>query len=183
MTRFRLTLGLMALLSFSGCGGRAEDTTILAPPAAEVVEPTRSVALETLAEPAVRDAFCGWVGASAAGVAGGAVAGLDCARLVERCREVASNTEPAAPANAALGLFGIADALEGALGCPVSFESMDACLAELIEWTASRYPDGPGCGMATPIEPPGLQDLAALPSCLVVAVNCPELLQRLLAAQ
>jgi hypothetical protein len=35
--------------------------------------------------------------------------------------------------------------------------------------------------MTTPIAPPGLQDLSQLPSCVVVAVDCPELLQQLLA--
>jgi hypothetical protein len=183
VTRFRSTWGLLGMLSFCACGGRAEDRTILAPAAADTPEPTRSVALEALAEPAARDAFCGWVGASAAAVAGPAGPEVDCAELVERCRDAASNSDIAAPANAALGLLGVPEDLEGVLGCPVSFESVDACLAELIVWTATRYPDGPGCGMATPIEPPGLQDLAALPNCVLVAVTCPALLQQLLATR
>jgi hypothetical protein len=171
----------MAVLWLCACGGRAEDTTILgAPPdAADAREPPRSVALEALAEPAARDAFCGWVGASAASVAGAA---LDCPGLVERCRAAAANTALAEPANAGLGLLGVPENLARVLGCPVSFEALDACLAELIEWTVARYPDGPGCAMTTPIEPPGLQDLSSLPSCVVVAVECPALLQRLLAS-
>src|SRR6185436_15823563 len=144
---------------------------------------TRSVALEALAEPAARDAFCGWVGASAAGVAGRAGAQLDCAQLVERCRASASSAAVAGPANAALGLLGVPQDLQGVLGCPVSFEALDTCLAELIEWSVARYPDGPGCGMTTPFQPPGLQDLSALPSCVLVAVDCPALLQQLLASR
>lgn len=174
----------MAALGLCACGGRAEDTTtILSEPADETGSgaPTRSVALEALAEPAARDAFCGWLGASAAGVVGRAGAQLDCPQLVDRCRAAASNTAVAAPANAALGLLGVPQDLEGALGCPVSFEAVDVCLAELIEWTAARYPEGPGCDGTTPIEPPGLQDLSALPSCVLVAVDCPALLQQLLA--
>jgi hypothetical protein len=147
----------------------------------EPAAPTHSAALEALAEPAARDAFCGWVGASAASVAGRAGQGLDCPQFVERCRAAAANTNLAGPADSALGLLGLPADLEGVLGCPVPFETVDACLAELIEWTVARYPDGPGCGMATPIQPPGLQDLSQLPSCVVVAVDCPELLQQLLA--
>jgi hypothetical protein len=184
VTRFRRTLGLMGVLSFSACGGRAHDTTTILPEpptATEPAAPTHSAAIEALAEPAARDAFCGWVGASAASVAGRAGQGLDCTQFVERCRAAAATMNVAAPANGALGLLGLPADLEGVLGCPVPFETVDACLAELIEWSVARYPDGPGCGMAAPIEPPGLQDLSQLPSCVVVAVDCPALLQQLLA--
>jgi hypothetical protein len=176
-------LGLSGVLAFVACGGRAKDTTILSEPAAETTEstvPPRSEALDALAEPAARDAFCGWVGAS---VAGGAATTLDCSRVVERCRQAASDAALDGPLDVASGLLGASGDLESILGCPVSFDVVDACLAQLIELSVSRYPEGPGCGAAAPVVPLGVGDLPALPSCIAVAVDCPELLRQLLAAR
>ncbi|MEY2934700.1 MAG: hypothetical protein RL033_5449, partial [Pseudomonadota bacterium] len=83
------------MLTWLACGGRAQDSTTILPepePEPESVssEPEQSRALTALAEPATLDAFCGWVGATAAGLASGA--GLDCSEVVSRCREAAADS-------------------------------------------------------------------------------------------
>jgi hypothetical protein len=180
-------LGLLAVLAFGACGGSAKDTTVLldqppAQPGAD--EAPRSQALDALAEPAAREAFCGWVGVSAANVAGRAGAPLDCSQVVQRCRQAASDVTQNGSLDVASGLLGGAGDLQDIIGCPVSFDVVDACLAQLIELSVARNPDGPGCGAASaPVEPFGVSDLPALPSCITVAVNCPALLRQLLAAR
>jgi len=178
-------LGLLGVLGFGACGGRAKDTTVLLDPApAEpgAEQAPHSQALDALAEPAAREAFCGWVGSSAANVADRAGAPLDCARVAERCRQAASDASQNGSLDMVSGLLGGAGDLQNIIGCPVSFDTVDACLAQLIELSVARNPDGPGCGAAA-VEPLGVSDLPALPSCITVAANCPELLRQLLAAR
>ena len=179
--------GLLGVLAFGACGGRANDTTVLsdAPPAQPgAAEAPRSQAIDALAEPAAREAFCGWVGMSAANVAGRAGAPLDCSRVAERCRQAAFDATQNGSLDIASGLLGGAGDLQNLIGCPVSFDVVDACLAQLIELSVTRNPGGPGCSAATaPVEPLGVSDLPALPSCITVAANCPELLRQLLAAR
>jgi hypothetical protein len=180
----RLALGFLGLLAASACGGRAQDTTILTGlPADGPVEeqPAASGALQALAEPAAREAFCGWIGASAANVATQFGAELSCSAAVDRCRETTSDPRFGGTLQAAAGLVGAAGDLRGVLGCPVSVGTLDACLGELIPVAVARYPEGPNCGRAAPAAPLALSDLAALGSCLQVAVDCPELLRQLLA--
>jgi hypothetical protein len=184
----RLAWGFFGLLASSACGGRAEDTTILTglpsdgpaeePPPA----PAAGGALQALAQPAAREAFCGWIGASAANVAAQLGADLPCSDAVNRCRETTSDPRFSGTLLAAAGLVGAAGDLEGVLGCPVSAGTLDACLGELIPVAVERYPEGPNCGRAAPAAPLGLNDLATLGSCVQVAVDCPELLRQLLAA-
>jgi hypothetical protein len=180
-----LLLGLTGSLALGACGGKAQDTTTFTePPSTEPVsfDPAGSRALEALSEPAARDAFCGWIGASAANLADRAGTALDCSSLVQRCRDAASDPSLAGPLDVQAGLLGVPDDLEGALGCPASVTEIDACLGELIQVVVARYPDGPGCGTAAMVAPLGLQDLVGLSSCLQVAADCPELLQQLLAS-
>lgn len=183
----RHALGFFGLLAALGCGGRAQDTTILTGPPAdgpaesEPAPPAASGALQALADPAAREAFCGWIGASAANVASQFGAELACPEAVDRCREATSDPRFAGTLQAAAGLVGAAGDLEGVLGCPVSAGTLDACLAQLIPVAVARYPQGPNCGRAAPAAPLGLDDLATLDSCVQVAVECPELLRQLLA--
>lgn len=144
--------------------------------------PVEVGALQALAEPAAREAFCGWIGASAANVAAQFGADLPCADAVDRCRETTSDPRFAGTLQAAAGLVGAAGDLQAVLGCPVSVGTLDACLGELIPVAVARYPEGPNCGRAAPAAPLGLKDLATLGSCVQVAVDCPELLRQLLAA-
>jgi hypothetical protein len=152
------------------------------PAEAEPASPAASGALQSLAEPAAREAFCGWIGASAARVAGQFGAQLACPDAVDRCREATSDPGFAGTLQAAAGLVGAAGDLQGVLGCPVSLGTLDACLAELIPVAVARYPEGPNCGRAAPAAALGLNDLATLSSCVQVAVECPELLRQLLAS-
>jgi hypothetical protein len=173
------------MLAWLACGGRAQDsTTILPDPGSEpesvTAEPEQSRALAALAEPATRDAFCGWVGTTAAGLASGA--GLDCSDVVSRCREAAADSSLMAAPELQADLLGMSGNLESVLGCPATLGEIDGCVAELIELVVARYPEGPACGVAAPVEPLGLQDVSALSSCLQVGLKCPELLQQLLAA-
>ena len=184
----RLALGWFGLLASSACGGRAQDTTILTglpsdgPVEEQRVAPPGGGALQALAEPAAREAFCGWIGASAANVAEQFGADLPCSEAVDRCRETTSDPGFTGTLQAAAGLVGAAGDLQGVLGCPVSVGALDACLGELIPVAVARYPEGPNCGRAAPAAPLGLNDLATLRSCVQVAVECPELLRQLLAA-
>lgn len=176
-------LGLFGVLAWLACGGRAQDSTRIVPePEPESVEPepAQSRALSALAEPATRDAFCGWLGSTAAGLAGGAIA-LDCGEVVSRCREAADSSLMDVPEVQA-DLLGVSGNLESVLGCPATVGEIDGCVAELIELVVARYPEGPACGAAAPVEPLGLQDLSSLNSCLQVGLKCPELLQQLLTA-
>ncbi|MEY4546636.1 MAG: hypothetical protein RL685_2831, partial [Pseudomonadota bacterium] len=151
-------------------------------PQPEIVssEPEPSRALTALAEPATREAFCGWVGTTAAGLAGGA--GLDCNDVVNRCREAAADSSLMAAPELQADLLGMSGNLESVLGCPATLGEIDGCVAELIELVVERYPQGSACGIAAPVEPLGLQDLSGLSSCLQVGLKCPELLQQLLTA-
>ncbi|HEU4576905.1 MAG TPA: hypothetical protein VFS67_01525 [Polyangiaceae bacterium] len=183
-----MRLGWFGLLAVSACGGRAQDTTILTAlpadgPAEEEQAPAASGALQALAEPAAREAFCGWIGASAANVAGQFGADLRCSDAVDRCRASTSDPRFAGTLQAAAGLVGAAGDLQGVLGCPLAISTLDACLAELIPVAVARYPEGPKCGRAAPAAPLGLEDLATLGSCVQVAVDCPELLRQLLATR
>jgi hypothetical protein len=180
-----LSVAALSVAALSGCGGKANDTTtLLEPPSAapESFDPAASRALEALAEPAARDAFCGWVGASAASLAGRAGSSLDCSEVVERCRDAASDPSLEGPLDARAGLLGVPDDLSGVLGCAASVTEVDACLGELIGAVVARYPDGPGCTGPAQVQPLGLQDLVGLRSCLQVAADCPQLLQQLLAS-
>jgi hypothetical protein len=174
-----------ALALAVACGGRAEDTTTLIEP--PVQEPEQfdvgqSRALAALAQPATRDAFCGWLGASASGLVGPGAA-LDCETVTRECREAiaapgALDEDAALP----LGLLGLPNDLEELAGCPVSVSSLDACAAELLTLIVERYPDGPGCTGSIDAPQLELNDLATLESCLSVVVSCPQLLQELLDA-
>ena len=175
------------MLALLACGGRARDSTILLPDGSEPdepepVEPASSRALAALAEPATRDAFCGWVGAAAAGLPLAGDDSLDCSEVASRCREAASESSLMTAPEVQAGLLGMSGDLESVLGCPATLGEIDGCVAELIEVVVARYPAGPACGDAAPVEPVGLQDLSALSSCVQVGLKCPELLQQLLAA-
>ena len=168
------------------CGGRAQDSTTLLPesdPEQVEAEPGQSRALAALAEPAARDAFCGWIGSTAAGLAGELGNELDCGAVVSRCREAAADSSLMAAPELQADLLGMSGNLEGVLGCPATLVEIDGCVAELITLVVARYPEGPACGAAAPaVEPVGLQDLSSLSSCVQVGLKCPELLQRLLAS-
>jgi hypothetical protein len=183
----KLVLGWIGVLAFCACGGRADDTTTLIQPAPPPPEPTSfdvasSRTLEALAEPAAREAFCGWVGSSAANLAGRTGSELDCNEVVDRCRAAAEDPALAGSPELPMGLLGVNADVEGLLGCPTSLAEVDACVAELIGVVVARYPEGPACGAAPPAQPLGLQDVVGLRSCLRVAAECPELLQQLLAS-
>lgn len=175
------------MLALLACGGRAQDSTTLLPepgPEPEPVEPepAPSRALTALAEPATRDAFCGWVGSTAASLPVGAGSQLDCGEVVSRCREAAADSSLMAAPEVQADLLGMSGNLESVLGCPATLGELDGCVAELIEVVVARYPEGPACGAAGPVEPLGLQDVSSLSSCVQVGLKCPELLQQLLAA-
>jgi hypothetical protein len=175
----------MGMLAWLACGGRAQDSTTIVPepdPDPIPSEPEQSRALAALAEPATRDAFCGWVGATAAGLASGSAAGLDCGDVVSRCREAAADSSLMAAPELQADLLGMSGNLESVIGCPATLGEIDGCVAQLIELVVARYPQGQACGAAAPVEPVGLQDLPALSSCVQVGLKCPELLQQLLAA-
>src|SRR5262245_38539193 len=112
-------LGLVGVLAWLACGGRAQDSTrILAEPdpAPEAVESGGSRTLTALAEPATREAFCGWVGSAAANLAGsnllGGAAELDCSEVVSRCREAATDTSLMAVPESQADLLGMSGNLE-----------------------------------------------------------------------
>lgn len=174
------------MLALLACGGRAQDSTTLLPepgPARESVEPEAvpSRALTALAEPATREAFCGWVGSTAASLPLGAGNTLDCGEVVSRCREAAADSSLMTAPDVQADLLGMSGNLESVLGCPATLAEIDGCVAELIEVVVARYPEGPACGAAASVEPLGLQDLSELSSCVQVGLKCPELLQQLLA--
>lgn len=174
------------MLGALACGGRAQDSTTLLfepePEPVELAEPSGSRTLAALAEPATREAFCGWVGVTAASLPLGTAGALDCGEVVSRCREAASAPGLMGAPEAQADLLGMSSNLEAVLGCPATLGEIDGCVAELIETVVARYPQGPACGEAEPIEPLGLEDLPSLSSCVQVGLKCPELLQRLLAA-
>lgn len=175
------------MLALLACGGRAQDSTTLLPepgPEPEPVEQEQapSRALTALAEPATRDAFCGWVGSTAASLPLGTGNQLDCGEVVSRCREAADDSSSTAAPEVQADLLGMAN-LESVLGCPATLGELDGCVAELIDVVVARYPEGPACGAAEPVEPLGLQDLSSLSSCVQVGLKCPELLQQLLSTR
>lgn len=145
-------------------------------------ESAPSRALTALAEPATREAFCGWIGSTAASLPLGEGNALDCSEVVSRCREAAADSAAMTAPEMQADLLGMSGNLESVLGCPATLGELDGCVAELIGVVVARYPEGPACGAAAPAEPLGLQDLSSLSSCVQVGLKCPELLQQLLAA-
>jgi hypothetical protein len=65
--------------------------------------------------------------------------------------------------------------------CQVTAAQADACMAELVGVVVTMA-DGLGCGMDAGLPELGPELLLTAPSCLVVALTCPELLEGLFPA-
>lgn len=103
-----------------------------------------------------------------------------CQTFVAQCNDTVSGIiEVAADANdepeADEGGEGDDVELEPVLGCSVTAAELDACVAQIIERGRSLYGADVRCD-ATALPDVELRELALAPACLVVALNCPELI-------
>jgi len=160
-----------ALLSLVACGDGDvtrlhPEQTLESPIEPAPAEESRTFAV--LSERVSLDAVCRLIGVSSAG------AGASCDDVVERCRvNVDALLGPEGEPAPAVGVP--AGSLEPLLGCPLSFNELDGCVAQVLERSVAMYGSQVSCDMPALPEVDTLRLLAS-PECLTVALLCPELI-------
>ncbi|HTV21017.1 MAG TPA: hypothetical protein VMG12_20165 [Polyangiaceae bacterium] len=156
---------------------RGNDVTMFIVPDEEAspLEPETSASrtFEVLSEPSSLDAVCRFLGVSS-------VAGTDAAADAEACSAVVDDCRD--NVDAALGSDGDAPAvglpatdLEGVLGCPLTLPQLDGCIAGALERGISEYGSSIDCDMPALPQVDPIR-LFATPACIIVALQCPELI-------
>ena len=165
-------LGLLG----AACGGNDVTTLSVLEADEGPVEPaTASRTFEVLSDGESLDVMCRFIGVSS--VAGTSAAdAAACSATVEACR---ANVEAALGGPGDGPDVGLpATDLDAVLGCPLTLDVLDRCIAAALERGVATYGSSIRCDMpALPVV--DSLTLFATPACLAVALQCPELVASL----
>lgn len=166
---------ICALIPLTGCGDNDTTTLTVAQTEGnlEPEPPSESRAFGVLSRPDSLDAVCRFIGVSS-------VTGTDdrtaCSQVVDDCRDNVSTAFGTGVEGSAPGLP--PGDLQALLGCPLTLAQLDGCIGAALERGIDEYGSAIGCDMAAlptvdPIR------LLASPDCLVVVLQCPQLIASL----
>jgi hypothetical protein len=172
-------LAALGVLTMLACGDG--DVTTLTGPVVESdplepeanAEDSRTFAV--LSTPESLDAVCRFIGVSS--VSGSSVGDRQvCSGVVEECRSNVAALGTSEPMEIALPE---AD-LEPLFGCPLTLAQLDACVGAVVARSIEEYGSSLDCEMPA-LPAVDLIRLFASADCIVVAIQCPELVASIVA--
>jgi hypothetical protein len=167
-----------ALTSLAGCGDNDTTTLTVEQTEGSSLEPEAPVgesrAFGVLSRPDSLDAVCRLIGISSVTGTGDRTA---CTQVVDDCRDNVSSALGTEGGDVPAPGLPPGD-LQALLGCPLTLAQLDACIGAALERGIDEYGSSIGCDMpALPAVDP--IRLLASPDCLVVLLQCPQLIASL----